>query len=73
MLQPPQHARVEGKHLEQRHVQSDMKRQYESNLSSRFWLPDTCGGKFWAKPRTKQHENRGFRRWVFLVHPTRIR
>src|SRR4029077_1930454 len=48
------------------------KRQYESNFSSRFWLRRTCR-ELWTKSRSSHDEDRGFRRWLFLVHPARVR
>src|SRR5207244_1124890 len=43
------------------------------NFSSRFWLRGTCGCELWTKSRPNQDKNRRFCRWVFLVHPARIR
>jgi len=33
----------------------------------------TCGRELWAKSGPIVDEDRGFRRWLFLVHPARIR
>src|SRR5204862_4080808 len=38
-----------------------------------FWLRGTCGRELWAKSRSSHDEDRGFRGWVFLVHPASIR